>query len=389
MRDTVSSVIARTTFDNDPNAKPPLPQSGRYIELDDFSRPESPVLDATLNENLRAAAGQRRSRVYFPNTLWTRTFFTTVIIETIATVAIESWVFISISDHLSNLGSDDGSLRLRSFLGLYIFALLYELGLSYDALRRKNTFQLVGLCICNLGLFTYGIIQIWEVKKTIKSLATNSTISLDLFDHYHIELMLVPMILGVAAIIMMGVTWKLRAEFSWSIYKNISADLQMNRRYYVYQVYIALLKFDFFFIFGSQLQLLLAMGHIDDDFIINAAMVPIAILALFLAARFARNEKTKSMSIPVIFICGLIASEINTLYKLYTNSTDGLGSYKVSLGLFSSIAILLMACTIINSIMCILNFNKGLKDHIDQLRGTKPAVDVEGDAAMVQSHALY
>jgi hypothetical protein len=49
-------------------------------------------------------------------------------------------------------------------------------------------------------------------------------------------LMLVPIILGVAASIMMGVTWKLRAEFSWSIYKNISADLQMNRRYYVYQV---------------------------------------------------------------------------------------------------------------------------------------------------------
>lgn len=79
-------------------------------------------------------------------------------------------------------------------------------------------------------------------------------------------------------------------------------------------------------------------------------------------------------------MCVLIASEGNTLYRLYSNSTDGLGSYKVSLGLFSSIAILLMTCTIINSIMCILNFNKGLKDHIDQLRGTKPAADVEGDA---------
>jgi nitric oxide reductase large subunit len=65
-------------------------------------------------------------------------------------------------------------------------------------------------------------------------------------------------------------------------------------------VYIALLKFDFFFIFGSQLQLLLAVGEIDDDFIINAAMVPIAIVALFLAARFCRNEKTKSMAIPIV-----------------------------------------------------------------------------------------
>lgn len=88
MRDTVSSVAAHiSTFDNDPYAKPPLPQSSRYIELDDFSRPSSPV----LNGDLRAAAGKRSSRVYFPNTLWTRTFFTTVIIETIATVAIETY----------------------------------------------------------------------------------------------------------------------------------------------------------------------------------------------------------------------------------------------------------------------------------------------------------
>lgn len=87
MRDKVSS--AAHTFQNDPYAKPPLPQNGRYIELDDFSRPGSPT--PVLNGNLRSASGKRRSRVYFPNTLWTRAFFTTVIIETIATVAIETY----------------------------------------------------------------------------------------------------------------------------------------------------------------------------------------------------------------------------------------------------------------------------------------------------------
>lgn len=90
--------------------------------------------------------------------------------------------------------------------------------------------------MCNLGLFTYGIIQISEVKDTVTQLAKNGAFSNDIIDNYHIELMLVPVILGLSAIVMMGVTWKLRAEFSWSIYKNISADLKMNRRYYIYQV---------------------------------------------------------------------------------------------------------------------------------------------------------
>lgn len=65
-------------------------------------------------------------------------------------------------------------------------------------------------------------------------------------------------------------------------------------------MYIALLKFDFFFIFGSQLQVLLAEREINEDFILNASMVPIAILTLVLAARFCRNENTKSMSIPIV-----------------------------------------------------------------------------------------
>jgi hypothetical protein len=85
MRDTVSS----STFDNDPYAKPSLPANARYIELDDFSRPGTPVLGG--NGNLRTASAKRRARSYFPNTLWTRAFFITVIIETIATVAIETY----------------------------------------------------------------------------------------------------------------------------------------------------------------------------------------------------------------------------------------------------------------------------------------------------------
>lgn len=81
-------------------------------------------------------------------------------------------------------------------------------------------------------------------------------------------------------------------------------------------------------------------------------------------------------------MCGLIASLAKTLLKLYgTSSSDGLNSYQVSLGLFASIAIFLLACTLVNSVLCIINFNKGLKDHIDSLRGNKPAADLEGAAA--------
>ncbi|KAF7525943.1 hypothetical protein PCG10_004451 [Penicillium crustosum] len=221
-------------------------------------------------------------------------------------------------------------MRLQSFLGLYIFALLYELALSYDALRRRNTIQLVGLCICNQGLFAFGILQMREIKDTIATLA-NKDLSDRLQDLYKIELILVPVLLGVGTLCMSFFTWKLRGEFSWSIYKNISADLQMKRRYFVYQVYIALLKFDFFFVFGSQLQILLVVFQAQDfDFIINASVIPITILTLVLSAQFCKP-----------------------------------------------VSALLMVITVINSVMCIMNFNKGLKNHVFTPKKRKTSVSLE------------
>jgi hypothetical protein len=143
---------------------------------------------------------------------------------------------VSLWNHLEDNSKADGPMRLQSFLGFYIFALLYELGLSYDALRRKNTIQLVGLCICNMGLLTYGFLQMQEIKDIISNLVTDKILSNRLQDFYHVEIILVPVILGVGTVCMVFFTWKLRAEFSWSIYKNISADLQMKRRYFTYQV---------------------------------------------------------------------------------------------------------------------------------------------------------
>ncbi|KAJ5162028.1 hypothetical protein N7492_007420 [Penicillium capsulatum] len=351
-----------------PKRKLPV-QSGRYLELNDFSVP-------VPAQNQPETPGKTRS-VYIPNTLWTRLFAATVIIETVLTVAIENWVLISISNHLNQDGKTDQTTRVRAFLGLYIFALLYESVLCYDALRRQNTFQLAGLCICNLGLFIYGILQMKEIKGTIMGSAQSIALGNKIWAMYNVELILVPVFLGVGTVAMLFMTWRLRAEFSWSIYKTVSADLRMNRRFLTYQVYIALLKFDFFFIFGSQLQIVLALGEIDDDFIINIAMVPIAIVVLFLSAFFCRREKTVFLMLMMCCMSGILATIIKSLERMNSaTNSDGLSSYRVSLTLFSSIAGLLIICSLINSVLCILNFHRGLKEHIAHAGRKQPGSEV-------------
>ena len=58
----------------------------RYIELDDF--PSS--TDHVHNDGGHVTSSKKKRRsIYVPNTLWTRSFGTTVILETLATVGIE------------------------------------------------------------------------------------------------------------------------------------------------------------------------------------------------------------------------------------------------------------------------------------------------------------
>ena len=171
-----------------------------------------------------------------------------------------------------------------------------------------------------------------EIKSTISSMVNNKKLSNHLLKLYRVELIMVPVILGVGTVCMVFFTWKLRAEFSWSIYKNISADLQMKRRYFTYQVrgsgptdllflgvnwpfqvYIALLKFDFFFVFGSQLQILLVVFKAEDaNFIINAALIPTTIATLVLSAQFCKREKTKSLILMMVRILVRIVIQAHT-----------------------------------------------------------------------------
>ena len=128
------------------------------------------------------------------------------------------------------------SQTIPTFLTLYIFAFLFQLLLVFDALRAKNTIQVIGLCMFNVALLLYAAIQLTQIRDAVNSLAGQGVIKTGVWNAVKPFLIAVLCIIALGFVLMVVAAWKLYDEFAWTIYKEISADLRMKRRYLTYQV---------------------------------------------------------------------------------------------------------------------------------------------------------
>src|SRR5271170_1431988 len=133
-------------------------------------------------------------------------------------------------------------------------------------------------------------------------------------------LIAVPCVIAVAAAILFLITWKLFQEFGWSIYKQIGASVQMRQRFLIYQIFVALLKFDFFFctslsssnsdlsVLGFEIQFLVIIISITDaEFGITIAAIPITIVILIFCAWSVRHESKVGMITTIFCFLGGLA----------------------------------------------------------------------------------
>ncbi|RDL33147.1 Uncharacterized protein BP5553_08586 [Venustampulla echinocandica] len=306
-----------------------------------------------------------------PNTTWTWAFMITTIIQAGIVLAIEAYIFAKFQESLmTGLPTIPLVKTIPTYLTLFIFGFLYQLVLVYDSLRLKNTIQVIGLCIYNVGMLIYASIQYDQINRAISGLSNNSPpyIMADnpVWSNIKPFLLAVPCIIAFFTIAMSVIAWKLYDEFAWTIYKHISADLRMKRRFLTFQIYIALLKFDFFFFLGFTVQfLVIVTGKTDAELGLTIAAIPITVLILFMAAFWTRRENVFGMvAIMVLYICGL-AYFIFKLARMYQESHKAFYlPVRKNLTSFAVITIVLIVLTITNGTACMLNFNKGLKQHV-------------------------
>lgn len=149
----------------------------------------------------------------------------------------DRYVFAKFQTSLKgNATHETASRTITTFLTLYIFGFLFELLLVYDALRLKNTIQVIGLCLFNLALLLYAAVQMQQIQDAVTGLQNQGEIGPDAWADSKPFLIAIPCIIALGTVQMAFIAWKLYDEFAWTIYKHISADLRMKRRYLTFQV---------------------------------------------------------------------------------------------------------------------------------------------------------
>ena len=149
----------------------------------------------------------------------------------------------------------------------------------------------------NVGLLIYGAVQMEQMKQAVLVLnAAGDAI----WSQTKPFLVAIPCILALGTVLLSVAAWKLYDEFAWTIYKHISADLRMKRRYLTFQIYIALLKFDFFFFLGFTVQFVVIVQTHQAEFALTIAAIPVTIIILILASYWTRRENLIGMILTIV-----------------------------------------------------------------------------------------
>ncbi|PFH59922.1 hypothetical protein XA68_11691 [Ophiocordyceps unilateralis] len=333
-----------------------------------------------------------RDRMSFLKSKWPAAFMAVTSLQAIVCLAFESFVFArfqsSLGRWVDKLSVQSQYKTIPTFLTLIIFGFLYELVVVWDALRMKNTIQVIGVCIANLALLVYTAIQVDQIQMAINTLGAEALkpgiTPEEVWANVRPFLVAIPAIIALATAAMVFIAWKLYQEFAWDILKNIGADYRMKKRFLHYQIYIALLKFDFFFFLGFIIQFVVIVAQkTDPEFALTIATIPITICILLAAAYFTRRENKLGMMAVIILYLGGLIYFIFKLVRIYQPE------YRLfylpvrkSLTAFAVITILLILLTIANAIICMRNFDKGLKAHLLSPR----RMDEKPDAHSISLH---
>lgn len=320
------------------------------------------------------AKGISKMWAWIPESWACRLFLLITLAEASINISIESVLFVRYQFHKRTHPTPDDDSKMRAlpvFVIVFSVAHVYQFFLAVDAVINRNTILVIGAIIFNACFLVYSLIQISEMRSVLgDGVAEGSSQTVPV----QVLTGAIPIVIGIAELSFILLGWKLWKEFGWQIYKKIGADRSLKRCYLHYQIYVALLKFDFFIFIAYCIQLVLVVKQIGSaERWITIISAPFSLCILVFAWYSVRHELKLGMC---AFLVGLTGAMVYFVYKLFRiwqlKNTLYKEVYK-SLTVFSTLSMLLLLITAVMTVLCMLNFDRGLKNAINRTRKDRAA----------------
>ncbi|KAI3630108.1 hypothetical protein MIR68_011543 [Amoeboaphelidium protococcarum] len=307
-----------------------------------------------------------------------------VLLQAIIVIVLESYVASVFLPNQSQF-ENTPAVGIPVYLMIFLFSQVFQVVLCFDAVLHQNTIQIIAFVIFDALVFAYSLFQYFQLKDALAFASVSTVVGEDKFSGV---LIAISVVLGVCLIAFVYLAFKLYLEFGWKIYKKIGADPRMKKMYRLYQIFLAILKLDFFFFLAFSIQfLVLVLNPNDPEYALTIIAVPVIFFMLMFAVYGLRQENRIVMG---IFIAGCMCACAYFVFKLvrmYTPSQEFKYLYsRKFLTFFALLNLLFVLITLVISVLCLLNFDKGLKQHINnQSRGRQSQSAAQGGQEMTQT----
>ncbi|KAJ9477135.1 hypothetical protein PHBOTO_000838 [Pseudozyma hubeiensis] len=300
-------------------------------------------------------------------------------IEAAIVITLVTFIFVRIVTQVDNLSQNLKTVSV--YLAVFVFGCVFQVLISWDAVRLKNTMQLIGVLIFNLALTATAAIEIRQVRDALNAQdrvaggfpcpddPSRLCRANSLFPSVERYLIAVTGVCFVIEFFLIYLTFKLWKEFGWVIYQKIGADLRVRRMFFWYQLFIVFLKFAFFFGVGfTVIYLILVAQTTDWEYGVTIAAVPIAMVALFAAGFAVRREWTSLMVLSLLLMMAGMAYFVFKLTQVWLPGTRDEYTYvHTTITFISGFACASLGLTLLNGLICLFNFHKGLKPAHDAI----------------------
>ncbi|KAG1444464.1 hypothetical protein G6F56_010287 [Rhizopus delemar] len=272
------------------------------------------------------------------------------VLEAAIIITLEAIFLAKFNQSLAEQPENEGLQKgVPVYLSIFIFSLVFQVGLAWDAVRNKNTIQIIAFILFNLCCFGYTVFQFKQITEAIKSVFPNGGGNVDNLQRIVIAS---PVISGICQLVYFYLGARLYLEYGWRIYKKIGADPDIRR---------------------------------DAEYPLTIVALPATCVALVLAVYAVRHESKQLMALFFVGLAAGVAYFIFKICRIYDASQAWKYKYvNEVLTFFACVTLFLLLLTIINAAICWSNFDKGLKGHL--LRDLDhPSTSFEGNGGRTLS----